>query len=192
VYHREFGRALKGLAIDSLGNIWVPSGGDDVVYLLNSEGHHLGRYKGGGINGPWGVAIDGNDNIWVANFGKMLPCADYTDAAISQLAGANAQTRPEGFEIGEAISPATGYTLPTGGAQVRLRTGEPLYGEGKEPCYSPLMRMTAVEIDQAGNVWAVNNWKPNFDSDASPTAGNPAGDGIVIFVGLAKPPKKRG
>jgi sugar lactone lactonase YvrE len=190
VYCRKFGRGMKGLAIDSMGNIWVPSGGDDVVYLLNSEGEHISRFKGGGINGPWAVAIDGNDNVWVANFGKMLPCADYTHAAVSVLAGANAETRPEGFEIGEAISPPTGYTLPTAGAQVRLRTGEPLYGDGKEPCYSPLMRMTNVSIDQAGNVWAINNWKPNFNTDASAKTGNPGGDGIVIFVGLAKPPKK--
>lgn len=190
VYCRKFGRGMKGLAIDSMGNIWVPSGGDDVVYLLNSEGEHISRFKGGGINGPWAVAIDGNDNVWVANFGKMLPCADYTHAAISVLAGANAETRPEGFEIGEAISPPTGYTLPTAGAQVRLRGGEPLYGDGKEPCYSPMMRLTNVAIDQAGNVWAVNNWKPNFNTNASAKTGNPGGDGIVIFVGLAKPPKK--
>jgi outer membrane protein assembly factor BamB len=190
VHVREFGRGLKGLAIDSLGNIWAPSGGDDVVCLLNSEGEHIGRFKGGGINGPWAVAIDGNDNVWVANFGKMLPCADYTNAAVSVLAGANAETRPEGFEIGEAISPATGYTLPTAGAPVRLRNGELLYGKDTEPCYSPLMRQTNVSIDQAGNVWAINNWKPNFNTDASPTTGNPGGDGIVIFVGLAKPPRK--
>ncbi|HLG15175.1 MAG TPA: hypothetical protein VJH03_11825 [Blastocatellia bacterium] len=191
VYCRQFGHALKGLAIDSMGNIWVPSGGDDVVYLLDSEGRHKGRYKGGGIDGPWGVAVDGNDNIWVANFGKMLPCADYTHAAISQLAGACAETRLEGFEIGEAISPPTGYTLPTAGKPVRLHNGELLYGKDSEPCYSPLMRMTSVVIDQAGNVWAVNNWKPNFDIDASATTGNPGGDGTVIFVGLARPPKKQ-
>lgn len=190
VYCRKFGRAMKGLAIDSRGNIWVPSGGDDVVFLLNSEGEHISRFKGGGINGPWAVAIDGNDNVWVANFGKMLPCADYTNAAVSVLAGANAETRPEGCETGEAISPPTGYTLPTAGAPVRLSDGELLYGKNSEPSYSPLMRMTSVVIDQAGNVWAINNWKPSFNADASPDSGNPGGDGIVIFVGLAKPPKK--
>ena len=51
--------------------------------------------------------------------------------------------------------------------------------------------MTNVVIDQAGNVWAVNNWKPNFDTDAPAATGNPGGDGIVIFVGLAKPPRKK-
>ena len=50
------------------------------------------------------------------------------------------------------------------------------------------MRMTALAIDQAGDVWAINNWKPRFDLDISPITGNPGGDGICIFIGLAKPP----
>jgi len=41
-------------------------------------------------------------------------------------------------------------------------------------------------IDQAGNIWSLNNWKPRIDID---TIGmNPGGDGIIIFVGLAPPP----
>ena len=50
---------------------------------------------------------------------------------------------------------------------------------------SPLMRLTNVVIDQAGNIWALNNWKPDFDIDV---CCNPGGDGAVIFVGLAPPP----
>jgi hypothetical protein len=50
-----------------------------------------------------------------------------------------------------------------------------------------MMRQTAVVIDQAGNIWSINNWKPDFDID---TIGqNPGGDGIIIFVGLAPPPR---
>ena len=30
-----------------------------------------------------------------------------------------------------------------------------------------MMRTTGVNIDAAGNVWTCNNWKPNFDNDAS-------------------------
>jgi hypothetical protein len=47
--------------------------------------------------------------------------------------------------------------------------------------------MTNVVIDAAGNIWAINNWKPSFDVSV---LHNPGGDGIVIFVGLAKPPIK--
>ena len=42
-----------------------------------------------------------------------------------------------------------------------------------------------VVIDQAGNVWSLNNWKPDFDIDV---CCNPGGDAAVIFVGLAAPP----
>ena len=45
-------------------------------------------------------------------------------------------------------------------------------------------------IDRAGNVWSINNWKPLFAVDAGvDVAANPGGDGIVIFVGLASPPR---
>jgi hypothetical protein len=49
------------------------------------------------------------------------------------------------------------------------------------------MRTTAVVIDRAGNIWTANNWKPDFDIDIT---SNPGGDGMVIFVGLAKPPRQ--
>ncbi|MGH3183122.1 MAG: hypothetical protein ACRDOH_23820 [Streptosporangiaceae bacterium] len=26
-------------------------------------------FSGGGLTIPWGIAVDGNDNVWVANFG---------------------------------------------------------------------------------------------------------------------------
>lgn len=49
---------------------------------------------------PWGIAVDGDDNIWVANFfGQRL----------SHLCGANPDTCPV-HQAGAAISPArSGY-----------------------------------------------------------------------------------
>ena len=86
---------------------------------------------------------------------------------------------------------AHGYTPPTVGDPVTLPGGEVLI-DGGEPCMYPLMRQTSVAIDQAGNVWAVDNWKPTFSSDFSPCTGDPGGVGVVIFVGLAKPPRTKG
>jgi hypothetical protein len=83
--------------------------------------------------------------------------------------------------------PPSGYTLPSAGAELLLHNGDPPYGRGAPPSFAPLMRLTSVVIDRAGNVWAVNNWKPSFDADLL----NSGGDGICIFVGLAKPPVKR-
>jgi hypothetical protein len=87
--------------------------------------------------------------------------------------------------LGDPISPPTGYTVPSAGSQVLLHNGDPLYGPGAPPSFAPMMRQTKAAIDQAGNVWSLNNWKPDFDIDI---ASNPGGDGIVIFVGLAPPP----
>jgi hypothetical protein len=187
----DLGHSLKGMSLDSQGNAWIASGGDDVVYLFSPKGEMLGAFGGGGISCPWSATVDGDDNVWVANFGPMKPGNDYIHAAISKLAGVNHETRPPGLNTGDPISPSTGYTLPSAGSQVLLHNGEPLYGPGGPKSLSPLMRQTNCVIDQAGNVWAINNWKPNFDKDVSPTTGNPGGDGIVIFVGLAKPPIKK-
>ena len=47
-----------------------------------------------------------------------------------------------------------------------------------------MMRQTSCRVDAAGNMWTVNNWKPNFDVDLLI---NPGGDGAIIFVGIARP-----
>jgi hypothetical protein len=39
-----------------------------------------------------------------------------------------------------------------------------------------MMRQTSVLIDQVGNIWSINNWKPDFDIDITV---NPGGDGII-------------
>jgi hypothetical protein len=88
--------------------------------------------------------------------------------------------------MGTAITPSTGYTLPSNGNQVLLNSGQPLYGTGALPSYLPLMRSTSVNADMAGNIWAANNWKPSGINDVTT---NPGGDGMVIFVGVAAPTK---
>jgi hypothetical protein len=180
----QVGASSKAIALDSKGNAWIASGGDDTVYRVTPDGQVAGFTDRGGLNSPWGVTVDGNDDVWVANFGHLGILYDYTNAAVSKLAGVDS---PSGLPFGQPISPETGYTLPTAGEPVTLPDGSPLYEDGT-PCYSPLMRMTSVTIDQAGNLWAVNNWKPRFGTDFEPACGNPGGDGIVIFVGLARPP----
>ena len=107
-------------------------------------------YTGGGLYLPWGIAVDGNDNVFVANFnGKRL----------SHLCGANPSNCPPGFNTGDPISPAGGYT-----------------SDG-------LVRNTGVQIDPSGNVWLANNW----EIDPYPT--NPGGHQLVVFIGLAAPVK---
>ena len=184
------GFAVKAVALDSQQYGWIASGGDSKVYRISPDGQQVSPFDGGGIDTPWGIAVDGEDNVWVANFGKMGVGEVYRTGALSVLAGDTEKNRRAGLQTGDPISPDTGYTLHSAGDPVLLHNGDPLYGPGADPCYDPLMRSTSCQIDQAGNVWVVNNWKPDFGKDFPPETGNPGGDGIVIFVGLAKPPVK--
>jgi NHL repeat. len=61
-------------------------GGD--VSMVGQDDKVLGPFDGGGsINGPWGIAVDGNDNVWVADaFGR----------SITHLCGARLENCPPG------------------------------------------------------------------------------------------------
>jgi hypothetical protein len=194
----------KGVAVDSLGNVWIAaSGGAQAIYAYDSNGNALNGspyapYTGGGVGGvwgPWGISIDAKDNIWVAAFGgKTVQTGKY---GVMQLCGAEPANCPPGSVTGSPISPNVGYTLPSAGDQVLLNDETPLYDDPSNlvKSYKPLMRMTQVKVDMAGNVWAMNNWKPSSyvdlvgDNTPSDPYGNPGGDGVVIFVGLGAPTK---
>lgn len=202
-HFRLVGDTLKVIDVDSQGNAWVASQGDSTIYGFRSNGQPIGAFSGGGVNGPWGLCVDGEDNVWVGNFGPLQVGSNFTDGRVSKLCGANRQTWPLGKFVGQPISPSTGYTVHSAGSQVLLHDGTPLYGTGMtaEISFAPLMRQTSVQIDQAGNLWAFNNWKPRFNTDVGlfndgtivvdPDDANPGGDGMVIFVGLAPPPKSQ-
>lgn len=177
------GSSTREISLDSQGNAWVASTGDSTIYKIDPSGNFVAYNNRGGISGPWGVTVDGDDNIWVANFeGNGLP----PKYSISKLCGINTAKCPSGLTTGDAISPSIGYTLPSAGSQVLLADGTPLNGAGGPPSFNPLMRLTHAISDQAGNVWCANNWKPLPYSN---NYFNPGGDGMVVFIGLAAPPK---
>jgi len=159
---RCLGRQLRGLSVDSQGNAWVASQGNTRVYAIRPDGTEIGHFTGGGMDSPWDTAIDGEDNVWVANFGSLHLLTPPFKGRLTKLWGVNAQP---GHSVGEPISSATGYTVPSAGSQILLHNGDPLYGQGAPPSFIPTMRQTAVVIDQAGNIWSVNNWKPDIDID---------------------------
>ena len=176
-------QGLRALSLDSHGNAWLAALGSNVIYAFRPDGTEIGQFSGGGMDAPWDTAIDGEDNVWVANFGPLETGSNFT-GRLTKLWGINPSP---GHNVGDPVSPPTGYTVPSAGSEVLLHNGEPLYGEPPAPpCFIPMMRQTAVVIDQAGNIWSINNWKPDFDIDT--VGGNPGGDGIIIFVGLAAPP----
>ena len=106
-----------GLATDSGGNVWVsnstwvvapcegqfhPEGGPSEggsVTLIGDNGQISKRspYRGGGLKNAWGIAVDGADNVWVANFSGQR---------LSELCGTRPENCPAGKRrTGASISP---------------------------------------------------------------------------------------
>jgi hypothetical protein len=181
-------RRPMGIASDSRGNIWVansdfmdvpcppdvpelgPATAPSIALFQSGRGQHPhadSPFSGGGLTIPWGVAIDGNDTVWVANFGFPFDLADPVSTPpppgernrVSHFCGVDtAHCPPTKQEVGQAISPdGTGYASDA------------------------LIRNTGIAIDPSGNVWLVNNWKD------LPLINNPGGNSIAVLIGAAAP-----
>lgn len=109
-------RRPMGIAADSRGNMWIansglldlpcpkatfdPKGIGGSLSLLGADGvpvtHGRKVFEGGGLTVPWGIAVDGNDNVWVSNFfGRR----------ISQFCGMARRGCRPGGRVGDPISP---------------------------------------------------------------------------------------
>ena len=82
------------------------------VTLLKPDGTQFedSPFTGAGLPGPWAVAVDGKDNIWISNF--AMP-----NSPITQLCGADTRNCPPGFKTGDQISPPGGFV--GGGLQMQ-------------------------------------------------------------------------
>jgi hypothetical protein len=61
-------------AIDSVGNVWVPGYIGNNLTEFDTTGAILSGsngFSGGGLNLPYSIAIDAQDNPWVVNFGPI-------------------------------------------------------------------------------------------------------------------------
>src|SRR5271166_1638942 len=92
--------SLEGSAskADAAAKMWIGLyelmikylGGD--VCMVRPDGTVLPPFDGGkGIIAPWGIAIDGNDNVWVANS---------TGRSVTELCGARPENCPPGKKTG--------------------------------------------------------------------------------------------
>lgn len=90
-------RSPQGLALDSVGNVWVGNLVSRSVTRLLPDGRIApGSPIRGSILGGWGVAVDGDDHVWVAGF---------LGANVTELCGVRRRTCPPGVGTGAPISP---------------------------------------------------------------------------------------
>lgn len=69
-----------------------------------TEKSNLTPYGDGELNAPWGISVDGNDDVWVANF---------MGRGVSFMAGASPSGRTGAYETGEVI-----HTIHSGSIQM--------------------------------------------------------------------------
>lgn len=116
-------KAPLGIAVDSRANLWVANSaivpvpcpedpaqdyGDlqpnrDLasVTRIGPDASVVTTYRGGGLAIPWGIAVDGKDNVWIA---------DFAGERLSHFCGANPANCPTGHETGQPIAP-DGYSF---------------------------------------------------------------------------------
>jgi hypothetical protein len=131
------------------------------VTLLRADGtaYPGSPFKSGGLPGPWAVAVDGNDNVWISNFnGPGSP--------ITELCGARTEHCPPGVHTGGQISPPNGYV----GGGLQMIT---------DVAVDPAGNVWAM------NNWQDIDSCIGTPSEALST--RCGGQGVVIFYGMAKP-----
>src|SRR5271165_5637492 len=110
-------------------------------------------------NGPWAVAVDGNDNIWISNF--AMP-----DSPIVQLCGVKTENCAPGMKTGDQISPPGGYV----GGGLQMQT---------DIAVDPAGNVWAM------NNWQDIDSCFGYKNEALST--RCGGQGVTIFYGMAKP-----
>ena len=107
---------------------------------FDPDGTEIGHFNGGGMDSPWDTAVDGEDNVWVANFGPLESGPSFHRQAHKAL-GSQCLLRERTLAI--QYHRRNGYTVPSAGSEVLLHNGDPLYGPGAPPSFIPMMRQTS-------------------------------------------------
>ena len=135
------------------------NGGSVTVLRPDGTPYPGSPFKSSGLPGPWAVAVDGNDNIWISNFaGPSSP--------IVVLCGGHTVHCPPGVHTGGQISPPIGYV----GGGLQMIT---------DVAIDPAGNVWAM------NNWQDIDSCIGSPSEALST--RCGGQGVVIFYGMAKP-----
>jgi hypothetical protein len=171
-----------GIAIDASGNAWISNYaggvGDTVTELNGSTGADIspvdpitgGGFTGGGLSGPYAIAIDGSGNAWITNSGFGS-----TGQSVTELNGSTGApiSGPSGYTGGGLKNPE-GISVDASGYIWVANAGDgsvtQLYGSNAPVGHSPgdaisgangytnggLDAPVAIAIDNSGYVWVAD------------------------------------
>ncbi len=135
------------------------NGGSVTVLRPDGTSYPGSPFKSGGLPGPWAVAVDGNDNIWISNFAAA-------NSPIVELCGVRTEHCPPGVHTGGQIAPPNGYV----GGGLEMLT---------DIAIDPAGNVWAM------NNWQDIDSCIGTPSEALST--RCGGQGVVVFYGMAKP-----
>jgi streptogramin lyase len=156
----------EGLAIDSIGNVWVSNYGAGISEFSAGTGAALSGssgFTGGGLAGPQAVAIDQSGSVWAPNFGNssITKLNGLTGAAISGNSGytGGGLSRPTYLVVdGSGDVWAGGNASYSSGTNVSKLSGSTGLTLAGTTGYTGggLSDMSGLAIDHSGNVWIAN------------------------------------
>lgn len=163
------------LAVDAVGNLWVPNSGSypGTLSEFSPTGEPLSGtngFTGGGLNEPFAVAVDTSGNIWSANYGGGVSVHTPSGAPLSG---------PLGFTAAGMINPvalaidAAGDVFTTNSNNTVTK----LSSFGKfiaQIVAGGLDNPYAVAIDAAQNIWVANYGSSNSVSRFANNGASPA------------------
>jgi len=155
----------SSVAINGAGNVWVSNYGNNTLEEFSSGGQWLQTISTGGNNTPWILAIDGNNDVFVGNFGSS-PSSDTVQEF--SASGVLLQTLDNGINTPTSLavdSSGNIYVANTGNDTVEEFSASGALvqtinsGAGSSP--------GSVAVDLSGDVW-VGNQGNNTVQEFSP------------------------
>jgi hypothetical protein len=135
------------------------AGGSMVLLRPDGSPYPGSPFVGRSLPGPWAVAVDGDDNVWVSNFAGA-------SGQIAHLCGVRTENCPTGSKTGDPISPPLGYV--GGGLQMEVDIEV-------DPAGNVWVTNNWQDIDSC------------IGTPAEGLSTRCGGQGVVVFYGMAKP-----